>query len=172
MIPARFPHPGNRGLTWNMAHLLFLTLAAVLVSLPGAFAQSSTDLDEKARRISEQLRCPTCQALSVQDSDASFSVQIRDKVRAMLQEGQSEETIIAYFVSRYGQWILRAPEKKGFGLVVWVLPLALIALMGLWIGRIILLNARMQAPALEAAPLSETQLLKIDADLKRFEEED
>ena len=38
--------------------------------------------------IADNLRCPTCQGLSVNDSEAGFSVQIRNKVREMLMAGQ------------------------------------------------------------------------------------
>ncbi|NIQ53391.1 MAG: cytochrome c-type biogenesis protein CcmH, partial [Gammaproteobacteria bacterium] len=40
--------------------------------------------------------------------------------------GDSEEEVLAYFVSKYGQWVLLDPPKEGFNLVVWLAPLVLL----------------------------------------------
>lgn len=154
---------------WLLLPLLLLLTAQPLLGL------SEEELDEQVRNISNQLRCPTCQAVSVNDSDATFSRQIRDKIRVMLKEGQNEEQIKAYFVSRYGEWILRAPKKEGFGLVLWLLPGLAIMLAGLWIGKKAYGSSRagrVSAAEAGSAPLSESQRGRIERDLKRFEEED
>ena len=41
------------------------------------------------------------------------------KVRELMKSGLSDEEILAYFVERYGEWILRAPSKQGFNLLLW-----------------------------------------------------
>src|SRR5690606_10513159 len=71
---------------------------------------------DEFRHIAEQLRCPTCQNLSVLGSDAPFSKQIRDIVGEQMQAGKSEKEIIAFFTERYGPWILREPPKEGVSL--------------------------------------------------------
>ena len=112
---------------------LLLALVAGLVHAAATLRAETLAPEEVERRvqtIADGLRCPTCQALSAKDSEAAFSVQIRDKVRHMVEEGQSDDQINAYFVSRYGEWILRAPPKQGLGLVVWVLPFAAILAAG------------------------------------------
>ena len=152
-----------------------IALAWALVGWPPAgWSLSGEALNEEVHRISSQLRCPTCQAISVNDSEAAFSRQIREKVRRMVEEGQSEEAIKAFFVSRYGEWILRAPKKEGLGLVLWVLPvLALVVVGGLVFLRV-LRAARSRAGGNSAAhgeKLTAAQLRRIEADLARFEEE-
>ena len=149
--------------------------ALLVISLPlGAWALTGEALEQRVREISDQLRCPTCQAISVKDSDASFSKQIRAKVRRMLVEGQSEEEIKAFFVSRYGEWILRAPKKEGLGLVLWVLPGFAILGVGAWIFVKVhrSVGERRAAESLEGeAPLSDAERGRIEKDLRRFEEE-
>lgn len=150
--------------------LLFFALL-----LGTALAQSEEAVEERVRDITRQLRCPTCQALSVKDSQASFSKQIRKKVRRMVQEGQSDEDIKAYFVSRYGEWILMAPSKKGLGLVFWLLPVAGLFLAGGLIGYRLYRNNRQslkEAPEDAAPALSEKQREMINRDLKMYEEDD
>ena len=167
--------------------LAALGLTLLLTGLPWvAKAQSSPlsgeALEIRVRQITDQLRCPTCQGISVNDSEASFSVQIKDKVRRMLEEGQNEEQIKSYFVSRYGEWILRAPMKEGLGLVLWVLPFLMIMLVGGWLMLRVYRNqhgskhAGADAAAAEVAPsavgLTPEQQERIQRDLKRFEEQD
>lgn len=89
------------------------------------------DIDAQVRDIAAVLRCPTCQALSVQDSPSEMAQQIRGLIREQLEQGKSREEIIAYFVERYGEWILLAPKATGFNLLIWVLPpLAIVAGVG------------------------------------------
>jgi cytochrome c-type biogenesis protein CcmH len=150
--------------------LLLLPLLAAL-TVPRAFALTEEEVERRVLELSDELRCPTCQALSVKDSEASFSVQIRDKVRRMVREGQSDEAVKAFFVARYGEWILRAPKKEGIGLLLWVLPFTLI-LLG---GGLLVWHIRRRgaaAPAAPAAALSAEQRDAIQRDLKRFREED
>ncbi|MEE8394981.1 MAG: cytochrome c-type biogenesis protein CcmH [bacterium] len=156
--------------------VLLLTLGVWLAAgAAPAAGLSGEALESRVREISDGLRCPTCQSISVNDSEAAFSRQIRDKVRRMLVEGQGEDDIYAFFVSRYGEWILRAPKKEGLGLVLWILPGLGMLLFGVWIGRKAYQSAqasRRTAAELGDSPLSDSQRALIDGDLRRFEEGD
>ncbi|MGA1536742.1 MAG: cytochrome c-type biogenesis protein, partial [bacterium] len=100
----------------------FSTLLLPLL-VAGCLSLQAQAVDEDlVHEIADNLRCPTCQGLSVNDSEAGFSVQIRNKVREMLMAGQGREEIEAYFVARYGEWILRTPPAQGFNLLIWILP--------------------------------------------------
>lgn len=138
-----------------------------------AWALSGEELERRVLEISSELRCPTCQAISVKDSEAAFSRQIRGKVRAMLAEGKTEEQIKDFFVSRYGEWILRAPKKRGVGLILWFLPGGAILFVGGLVGLKLYRNARsreaLQAGAAEDT-ISEADRSRIERDLRRFEE--
>jgi cytochrome c-type biogenesis protein CcmH len=153
----------------------FALLAMVaMVALAGAaWGLSGEALDRRVREISDGLRCPTCQSISVNDSEAAFSRQIRAKVRRMLEEGQREQQIKAFFVSRYGEWILRAPKKEGLGLVLWLLPGLLMAGVGAWIGIKVHKSARAgRGGAADTQPLGKAERERVERDLRRFEEED
>jgi cytochrome c-type biogenesis protein CcmH/NrfF len=80
------------------------------------------------RDIASELRCPTCTGLSVLESDAKFSTQIKDIVKEQVEAGKSKDEVLQYFTERYGPWILRAPPKTGFNAIVWVLPSAALLL--------------------------------------------
>ena len=85
-------------------------------------------LKEKYLESAKELRCPTCTGLSVLESDAEFSVQIKQQVRDQVQAGKNGEQIRQYFVDRYGPWILREPPKHGFNAFAWIFPIGILAL--------------------------------------------
>lgn len=105
--------------------LVICTLAITVYGSP-ASAQS---LDARTRAVALQLRCPVCHGESVADSSAGISQAIRAIIRRRLAEGQSPDTIKAYFVSKYGTWILLAPPSSGVGALAWLAP-PLLALGG------------------------------------------
>jgi cytochrome c-type biogenesis protein CcmH len=84
--------------------------------------------DEHFRDVAKEFRCPTCTGLSVLESDAGFSVQIKEQVQDQINLGKSKAEIVDFFVNRYGAWILREPPAKGFGLWAWVVPIAVLCL--------------------------------------------
>jgi cytochrome c-type biogenesis protein CcmH len=93
-----------------------------------AHAAGSVDVEDRTREISSELRCVVCQNLSVADSPSDLAKEMRNLVREQVQQGKSREEIQAYFVSRYGEYVLLSPPKRGFNLLVWGLPfLAIVA---------------------------------------------
>lgn len=82
------------------------------------------ELDAETRAVASQLRCPVCQGESIQDSPADLAVEMRGVVREQLAAGRSPDEVKAYFVERYGEWILLAPPARGFNLVLYILPFA------------------------------------------------
>lgn len=147
--------------------LLFLTSCFWAISL---WAQSVQVDEELVHQIADNLRCPTCQGLSVNDSEAGFSVQIREKVRTLLAEGKTREEIEAYFVARYGEWILRTPPAEGFNLLIWILPAVGLA-AGFWFvwSKSRQWKERDQPPAEELQELSAEEEHQILQDLRRYE---
>ncbi|HZQ29261.1 MAG TPA: cytochrome c-type biogenesis protein CcmH [Acidimicrobiales bacterium] len=102
-----------------------LALAAVLVL---ALAVGSTHsgkpptVTQRVHHIAKEVRCPTCQGLSADESDAPASEAIRNVIRDKVQAGQTDGQIRAFLVDRYGRDILLKPEAKGVGLIAWGLP--------------------------------------------------
>ena len=106
-----------------------LLLLGVMASQSGlAAAQERLDIEERARTLDQQLICPVCPGETLHQSQATLAEQMRRIIRERLAEGQSEGEILDYFVSVYGDSVLAAPPRRGFGLVAWLVPpLALIA---------------------------------------------
>ena len=99
-------------------------LLTLLLLTTATFALSQTvELEREVFDIARQLRCPVCTAESVGDSSSPVAVEMRNIVQERLEAGQSEAEILAYFQSRYGDWILLEPPKRGLHLLVWLLPI-------------------------------------------------
>ena len=130
-------------------------------------ASESEQFGARFKILSNELRCPTCQGLSVKDSEAGFSTSIKGKIRELMKQGKTDEEIIAYFVERYGEWILRAPPVSGFNMVLWVLPGAAIVTGFLWV----LYRSKkwVEKPTKGLTELSPEEEQKIMDDLSRFE---
>jgi cytochrome c-type biogenesis protein CcmH len=88
--------------------------------------------EQTVHDIASQLRCVVCQSLSVADSPSETANQMRGIIRERLAAGESPEQVRAYFVEKYGDWILLSPPKSGFTLLVWVVPY-----IGLGIGLVL-----------------------------------
>lgn len=83
-------------------------------------------LEAQTSAVASQLRCPVCQGLSIQDSPSDLSQSMRAVVREQLAQGKTPEQVKAYFVSKYGEWILLAPKAQGFNLVAYAIPLLVV----------------------------------------------
>jgi cytochrome c-type biogenesis protein CcmH len=110
---------------------LAIGLFGLACLLPGAArAAAPADLEDRVREIASELRCVVCQNLSVADSPSDLAKEMRNLVREQVQQGKSPKEIQDYFVSRYGEFVLLSPPKRGFNLLVWVLPFLAIAVGG------------------------------------------
>ncbi len=106
---------------------LLLALALAGLGLARAAGSGSPDATEQADAVAATLRCPTCQGLSVRDSNSPVAAGARDIIREQVRQGRSADETRAYFVGRYGDFVLLSPPRRGIALAVWVLPLAALA---------------------------------------------
>lgn len=83
-------------------------------------------LEARTAAVASTLRCPVCQGESIQDSPSELAQQMRAVVRDRLRSGQSPEQVKAYFVSRYGEWILLEPKMSGLNIFLYAVPVVLV----------------------------------------------
>lgn len=119
-----------------MIRRLVLALALILSSAP-AFAVNPDEvladpkLEARARAISAELRCMVCQNQSIDDSNAELAKDLRLLVRERLTDGDTDEQVLNYIVSRYGEFVLLKPRLEAKTLLLWAAPLLLVLAGGL-----------------------------------------
>ena len=84
--------------------------------------------EARVMRLGKQLRCAVCQGVSIADSPASMARAQLDKVRELVSENKTDDEIYAYFIERYGEWVLLQPTTGGLNSVLWLGPLALLGI--------------------------------------------
>lgn len=83
-------------------------------------------LEAQTTAVASTLRCPVCQGESIQESPAELAQQMRTLVRDKLKAGETPDQIRAYFVSKYGEWILLEPKMTGLNIALYALPVFLV----------------------------------------------
>jgi cytochrome c-type biogenesis protein CcmH len=108
----------NRAVRFGIAILVAAFVAASAVAAPS--------VEDQVYAIAKELMCPVCAGQTVAESNSTLAVQMRQIIRERLQQGQTREEIIAYFVGQFGEHVLATPPRRGAGLLIWLtLPAAL-----------------------------------------------
>jgi cytochrome c-type biogenesis protein CcmH len=136
--------------------LLLIVLMGLAPELASAVqpAEVLTDLklEARARAISAGLRCLVCQNQSIDDSNAELARDLRLLVRERLNLGESDEQVRAFFVRRYGNFILLKPPFDLETALLWGMPALVFAA-----GAIALFGLRRPQQPAPSAPLSQAE---------------
>jgi len=135
-----------------------------MVALCGASPVS----EDAVQAVAAQLRCVVCQSLSVADSPSETAHQMREIIRQRLADGQSPEQIKAYFVEKYGLWILLSPPRSGFPLLVWIVPFVALAI-GLAVVGLLIRRWSHRPPAIQAPIVDEATRQRISRELAEMD---
>lgn len=119
----------KRGIVIGSLILLTAPLAAQQGAPPPKANVQLEDPVQEARALElmERLRCIQCQGQSIHDSDAPIAGAMRHEVRVQIEAGRSDAEIESWLVQRYGEWISFIPPTHGSGLLLWIMPLLLLA---------------------------------------------
>ncbi len=90
------------------------------------------------QKLTKELRCLVCQNQNLADSDAGLAKDLKDQVAKFVTAGQDEETIKAYMIERYGDFVNYEPPLNASTLFLWFSPL-LVFIVG---GVILFFNIR------------------------------
>ena len=112
----------------------FSTLMVLAIGLGAAYAVEPDErlddpvLEERAREISQQLRCVVCQNQSIDESDAPLARDLRLIIRERLVAGDDNRAAIEFVVARYGDFVLLKPPFQTDTYFLWVGPFIFVLL--------------------------------------------
>ena len=138
-------------------HLLLVLFALAAPSAAWAVQPdevlSDATLEARARALSKELRCMVCQNQSIDESDADLARDLRILVRQRLVAGDTDQQVMDYIVSRYGEFVLLKPRFSLRNALLWGTP-ALLLLAG---GIFIVFSARSRRPVPHSVLSAEEQ---------------
>lgn len=97
-------------------------------------------LEKRMVALAQNLRCLVCQNESLASSRSDLAKDLRQEVREKMKSGMSDQQIVDFLVSKYGDFVLFDPPVKKDTLLLWYGPFALL-MIGL-IGLVIQLRKR------------------------------
>jgi len=150
-----------------MIRRLVLVLVMLLSASP-VFAVNPDEvladpaLEARARALSAQLRCMVCQNQSIDDSNAELAKDLRILVRDRITAGDSDDAVIDYVVSRYGEFVLLNPRFETKTWLLWGAPIVLL-LAG---AAAMIVSARRRTGKATGTPLSDEERERLESILK------
>jgi cytochrome c-type biogenesis protein CcmH len=149
-----------------------LVVLVALVLAPAAFACNA---HPTLGAMEGKIMCPVC-GTTLDQSDSPAARQIKSVIAQRIGAGDSDCQIKDQLVAQYGESILAAPPRKGFGLLAWWLPIAGIVIVGalLAVGAWRWSRARAEEPAVDPSlngrgALDPAIERRVDEELARFD---
>lgn len=116
-----------------MRVLRSFSLWCVALLAVGAFAVAlnphGSGASARITHLESLVRCPSCDDLSVGESDATSALAVRHEITTKVHEGQSDNQILTSLESVYGTSILLSPPTSGLGALLWIVPVLVVLLL-------------------------------------------
>ena len=150
-----------------------LVLLFVLATTPLALAADRQRVKEVGQKFI--CVCGTCNQLLTECNHfgCPSSGPMLAEIAAELDEGQSDQSIVAHFAEKYGLTVLSAPPISGFNLTAWTMPF-----IALLVGALLVVYFVRQFRRKWAAPVSVNGVdvaryqQKVEEELKKYIPED
>lgn len=106
-------------------------LAAGLAMLQAGATLDDPDEERRAQMLMREIRCVACENEPVSQSASDIAGDMRAQIRDMVAEGKSDSEIRAWFVDRYGEFVLFRPKADNpWGWTLWTLPFVVLGVAG------------------------------------------
>jgi len=92
--------------------------------------------DQLKNKIYKNLRCVVCQGQTIYESNSDFALDLKKLVEKKLNNGETEQQIYSYLISRYGDWIVMTPKFNLSNVLLWIIPLGVFLIGLLTISKI------------------------------------
>ena len=111
---------------------LLLTLIVLGLSQPALAIDPGPAFEDPAlqaryQRLISEIRCVTCQNMTIKDSNVFLAADLRREVRERIAAGYTDQQIFDFLTARYGDFVLyRTPFNARTWIIFVVPPLLLV----------------------------------------------
>ena len=94
-----------------MRYFIHFVIGLLLIQTPFAESIEASDFETKEQQsrytqLIENIRCPVCQGQSIGGSNSDLAKDLREKVREMILDSQTDYEIYLFMVERYGDFVV------------------------------------------------------------------
>jgi cytochrome c-type biogenesis protein CcmH len=81
-------------------------------------------IETRLTHLSRELRCVVCQNEALSESPAELATDMRQEIRDLMKAGKTDQEVISFLTSRYGDFVLFRPPFKPVTYLLWIGPFA------------------------------------------------
>jgi len=112
-----------------LSFLVFVTAAEAAVEVKEF---NTPQQEQRYKKLINEFRCVVCQNQNIADSNAELAKDLRKQVYKMIMAGESDEAILDFMVTRYGDFVLYNPQFNSTTFLLWAGPF-IIFIIGLYV---------------------------------------
>lgn len=105
---------------------LFIAADSERVQQVETFKFKNETEQQRAIKLSRELRCPQCQNQNLIESNSPIAKDLRLEVYIMVNEGKSDQQIIDFMTHRFGDFVLYKPRLNPQTYLLWGAPIFLL----------------------------------------------
>ena len=108
---------------------IFHILIAYSLLLSSVYALN-VNQEERANNLFKETRCLVCEGQNIYESNSDSAEDMKQLISEMIIDGNSDNEIKSFLVSRYGDWIIMTPPINQSTYFLWFSPI-IILLIGI-----------------------------------------
>jgi len=110
-------------------------------------------IETRLTDLSRELRCVVCQNEALSDSPAELATDMRQEIRDLMTAGKTDQEVLEFLTSRYGDFVLFRPPFKPVTYLLWVGPFVFLGF-----GVVVWFMALRSRRTFQSAPVNSAQL--------------
>lgn len=110
-------------------------------------------IETRLAHLSRELRCVVCQNEALSESPAELAGAMRQEIRDLMKAGKTDQEVLDFLTSRYGDFVLFRPPFKPVTYLLWVGPF-----LFLGFGVLVWFVALRARRTFKGAPVSSAQI--------------
>jgi cytochrome c-type biogenesis protein CcmH len=103
--------------------VLVVVAVAAVVTNPAGHGPA-----DRVAHLEELVKCPSCENLSVAQSNSTSALAVRHEIATMVKAGNTDAQILTTIEAAYGPSVLLSPRTSGLGVLLWLSPTLVVLL--------------------------------------------